>query len=206
MGHSTTHHLSKFLNNSSYSIQLSAHGQQIVNNIDPYGTYYIVVDTYTQLYRQNGLTLVEYYDETTYARDLLAEAIKNGRLGSTLDDEENADDFENYTLTSVADLLSLGTTLGPNEYSKDYYFIEGEIIDTPNPKYGNLTLEDENGDCIYIYGLYDIYNNRYDNIADKPTLGDRIVVYARVFYYVNPNDPDDQKIELKNAMLLYIVN
>ncbi len=72
--------LSKFINtnNSDYHISLSEYGESI--SISYGGTYYIVVDTYTALYAPNGLTIVDYYDDSTYARDLVAEAIKDGRL------------------------------------------------------------------------------------------------------------------------------
>ena len=43
-------------------------------------TYYVIVDTYTALYYYNGLTIIEYLDNSTYARDLVAEAIRNGEL------------------------------------------------------------------------------------------------------------------------------
>lgn len=43
-------------------------------------TYYVVVDTYTSSYSRNNLTVIEYYDDTTYARDFIAEYIRNGGL------------------------------------------------------------------------------------------------------------------------------
>ena len=69
---------SRFVNttNSDYHNAYSAYGSSVKNNISSSATYYVVVDTYTMLYAANGLTLVEYYDNTTFARDLLAAAIK----------------------------------------------------------------------------------------------------------------------------------
>ena len=70
----------KFINSSSddYHIELSSYGSSI--NISNNETYYIVVDTYTAVYAPNGLTIVEYLDDTTFARDLLAQAIIEGRV------------------------------------------------------------------------------------------------------------------------------
>ena len=188
--------ISKFLNSRSYYVHLSSYGETVKNDIDPNGTYYVIVDTYTQLYRSNGLTLVEYYDEDTYARDLLAKAIKDGRLGTAPSTDGN------YKLTDIADLIELGETLGANEPTAEYFYVKGKVIDTPHPTYGNLTIEDSDGNRIYIYGLYDAYGNRYDKMSDKLKEGDEITVYSCLYYYVNPNDPLDSKLELKNAVLI----
>ncbi|MBQ8627803.1 MAG: 5'-nucleotidase C-terminal domain-containing protein [Agathobacter sp.] len=74
--------LSKFFNtnNSNYYISYGDYGANLKNNIDPNGTYYIVTDTYSSLYKPNRLTEVARYDSGIYARDLVAEFIKNGGL------------------------------------------------------------------------------------------------------------------------------
>ena len=72
--------LYKFINNSSYHVYLTEYGNSIKNNIDMNATYYIVVDSYTQLYEPNRLTLIEYYDNNTYARDLIADAIRKKEI------------------------------------------------------------------------------------------------------------------------------
>lgn len=64
--------------NDRYYIGYGEYGRQLKNNIDPNGTYYVVVDTYSSQYAPNKLTEIERYDETTFARDLLAEYAKAG--------------------------------------------------------------------------------------------------------------------------------
>ena len=64
----------------AYYICYGSYGSSIKNKIDPNGTYYIVVDSYTSTYAPNGLTEIERYDPNVYARDLLAEYIENGGL------------------------------------------------------------------------------------------------------------------------------
>ncbi len=64
----------------AYYISYGQYGAQIKDNIDPNGTYYIVVDSYTSTYAPNGLTEIQRYDEGVYARDLLAEYIEGGGL------------------------------------------------------------------------------------------------------------------------------
>ena len=72
----------RFINtsNSSYHNTFSDYGNSIRNQINNNQTYYIVVDMYTAVYAPNGLTVVEYYEDGVYARDLLAEAIMEGRF------------------------------------------------------------------------------------------------------------------------------
>ena len=52
----------------------------ITNNIDPNGTYYVIVDSYSSTYKSNRLTEIERYGEAYYGRDMLADYFKNGGL------------------------------------------------------------------------------------------------------------------------------
>ena len=69
--------LSKFINtnNSNYYIRRSGN-----EKIDPNGTYYVVVDTYTSTYAPNRLTEIARYDADIFARDLLAAYIAEGKM------------------------------------------------------------------------------------------------------------------------------
>ena len=66
--------------NSNYYISYSEYGESIKDSIDPRGTYYIIVDAYTSQYGPNNLTVIEEFDPTFFARDLLAEYIRLGGL------------------------------------------------------------------------------------------------------------------------------
>lgn len=74
--------LSKFINtsNSNYYIDYTTYGESIKNNIKANDTYYVVVDSYTAYYAPNNLTVVKTYDEKVFARDLLADYIREGGL------------------------------------------------------------------------------------------------------------------------------
>ena len=76
--------LNKFINtsNSNYFIYCGEYGNSIKNKIDYNATYYVITDTYSAYYSYNNLTVIERYDETTFARDLLADYIKAGNLTS----------------------------------------------------------------------------------------------------------------------------
>ena len=65
---------SKFINNSNYAVYSTITASQVKDS----QYYYIIADSWTALYDWANCTTVELYDNTTYARDLLAEYIKNG--------------------------------------------------------------------------------------------------------------------------------
>lgn len=185
--------LSQFIqtSNSNYHIALSEYGKSIIGKIDPNGTYYLITDSYSSTYAPNGLTEVAEYDSGVFARDLLANALKNG-------------DFEvkhnDYTLTSIADLLEIGIYFGPNAESSDYYYVEGIVTSQPNTTYGNLDLAD--GDSsIFVYGLKDLSGNRYDAMSQKISVGDKVVIYGRLKRYVNSSTGED-KIEVIDGVVI----
>ena len=75
--------VNKFLetDNEAYYIQTTAYGEEIRDHIDPNETYYVITDSYSAEYTYNRMTVIDTYDETTFARDLVAEYITGGGLG-----------------------------------------------------------------------------------------------------------------------------
>ncbi len=64
--------------NKNYYIYYGEYGAEVKNSIDSDATYYIITDTYTSTYAYNRLTEVARYDMDFFARDLVADFIKNG--------------------------------------------------------------------------------------------------------------------------------
>ena len=178
--------------NTDYHIAYSSYGNGIKNSISDDETYYIIVDTYTAYYAPNHLTVIDFYDESTYARDLFAEKVKEGVFEIKHDD---------YTLTSVVDAIKMGEHLSDNTATTKSIYIKGTVKSAPEGLYGNLYLIDENGDEIYVYGIYDLSGTRYDAMNNKPMAGDTIVVYAPVYKFVYNGKIT---IELKNAVVIEI--
>lgn len=67
-------------NNSNYFIYCGDYGNSVRYNIDANATYYIITDSYTSSYAPNRLTVVASLDANVFARDLLADYVKNGGL------------------------------------------------------------------------------------------------------------------------------
>jgi 2',3'-cyclic-nucleotide 2'-phosphodiesterase (5'-nucleotidase family) len=156
-----------------YYISYGEYGESVKANIQNNKTYYLVTDRYTSLYTWNNLTEIEFYDETTYARDLLAEYIEAGNWTQPI------------TMTDIPTLLSIAQGLGYNKETAEVYYVTGKIISIASASlYGNITIEDENGNQLYIYGTWDINGNRYGNMANKPQVGDTVVLCGAMKKYV----------------------
>ena len=64
-----------------------------------------------------------------------------------------------------------------------------------------MYIEDEDGNRIFVYGTYDVDGNRYDAMTTKPQVGDSVLLYSKIVHYKNENDPSQNKLELKNAII-----
>ncbi|MBR2987444.1 MAG: 5'-nucleotidase C-terminal domain-containing protein [Clostridia bacterium] len=67
---------------SSYYMHYSDYGDSLWSNINDNATYYVITDTYSSTYARNNMTEIERYPEGFYARDLLAEYIRQGGMAS----------------------------------------------------------------------------------------------------------------------------
>ena len=161
----------------SYYIYYGDYGASVKNNIVSSKTYYVVADTYSLQYTPNGLTEVARYDETTFARDLLAKFIENGGWGSKLPEGE-------ITLTSIPDALAIGKALAVGAETAEVYYVKGTIQSIASTTYGNMTIADENGNTLYIYGTWDKAGaNRYGQMTNPPQVGDKVVLVGAIKNY-----------------------
>ena len=178
---------SQFINtsNSSYHVAYSEYGNAVKNGISDNETYYIVVDTYTAYYKYNGLTIVDFYDENVYARDLFAEKVKGGAFELN----HNA-----HRLTSIPDALAIGEKLSANQATKEMYHLKGTVKSISNSTYGNIYIVDENGNEIYVYGI-----ENYSNMPNKPKVGDEITLCSVIYKFVYNGRVT---VELTNAIVV----
>ena len=72
--------MNRFFNNDDYVYALSSYGMSIMDNIDPNGTYYVIMDTWSSDYSPNRATTIDHYGAGIFARDLLADYIALGGL------------------------------------------------------------------------------------------------------------------------------
>ncbi len=77
------------------------------------------------------------------------------------------------------------------------YYTMGYIkqFDKNGTTYGNVTIEDFDGNTFVIYGMYDFTGStRYDSLTTKPVVGDFVVLYGVLDLY-------SETYEMKNARL-----
>ena len=174
--------LSKFINtsNSNYFISYSDYGNSIKGSINSNAIYYVIVDTYTSTYSYNRLTEVARYTPEVYARDLLAAYIEEGGLTSG-----NGE----ISYTSIPEILSIGEKLSSGGQTTVSYYVKGKVTSITNTTYGNLYIEDEQGNSLYVYGVYDSTGSlRYDSLSNPPKVGDEICLYGQIKKYVSVSE------------------
>ncbi len=192
---------SRFVNtdNSNYFNYYGDYGQSVIRNIDRNATYYIVVDTYTSTYAPNRLTEVARFDANVFARDLLAAYIRAGGFGQA--PQTGGGEMPDVELTSLSDIYAIGEMLADNETTSRFYYVTGKIISIDNTTYGNMTIEDEAGNTLFVYGVNDESGEvRYGGMSDQPVVGDTVLLYAPIKRYVTA---DSVLIELMAARLIW---
>ena len=101
-------------------------------------------------------------------------------------------------LTSIVDILAIATAKDNGAYTVEKYLVKGLVTEIKSEQYGNLYIADENGNTIYVYGLYSKDGtNRFDVMETKPVAGDTITIMGIVGKY---NDEP----QFKNAWLMEI--
>ena len=102
------------------------------------------------------------------------------------------------TLT-IAQAIAISKLIGQSNYTTTKYYLTAKITSVENTTYGNVYVEDSDGNEYYIYGLYTWDKaTRYDAMAYKPIAGDEITVYAVVGSYYD-------KYQMKDAWIDEIV-
>lgn len=173
----------KFLNSSSY---YCAYDDGLMSTIVDTEIYYVVTDTYTSFYKYNMLTEVERLEDY-FARDILKDFIADGGWGGVPQQ------------ISIAQANEIGAALADNETTQQAYELTGVITSVTNTTYGNLYIQDEEGNSFYLYGLYDSTGQiRYGSMEHPPQVGDTITVVGAITKYVGGGSP---VVEIKNACL-----
>ena len=102
------------------------------------------------------------------------------------------------TPTSIESANTIGAAKEHNTYTEEKHLVTGVVTEVKNTQYGNLYIQDEAGNKIYIYGLYDQAGNRYDAMVTAghaPVVGDTITVLSVVGQY-------NGTVQLKNATVV----
>ena len=89
-------------------------------------------------------------------------------------------DGEALTIPQALAIAKLAGT----SYTTQKYYITGTIKNVYNTQYGNMYIQDEDGNELCIYGLYTWDKAvRYDAMTYKPVAGDEVTVYTVLGMY-----------------------
>ena len=102
------------------------------------------------------------------------------------------------TTLTIPQAIEVASAYSHNTFSTDEYIISGTVKSIDNETYGNMYIEDEQGNSILIYGVYDNTGDvRYDAMPTihKPKVGDVITLSGVLgMYSTTP--------EMKNANIV----
>jgi len=98
-------------------------------------------------------------------------------------------------ITSIADVLAIGAAKDNKAYTVEKYLVKGTIVEIKSAQYGNMYIQDEAGNKLYVYGTYSADGStRFDAMNPQPKVGDIVTLMSIVGKY---ND----EVQLKNAWI-----
>lgn len=200
--------------NSNYYVNWSTYGESIRYNIDYSATYYLVTDTYTSDFYSNYMTIVDDLEVGKYARDLLADYVKEGKwgtepptpvthAGTTSDPKTIAEAMEYAREHPGANVGSSG--------AQGFYYVgvvsgQAASISTTSGDMNNLYVKDEGAsEDMQIYYFKRCYGASLENgnnwqSVDDLHVGDKIVFWGKAFYF------NSYIIEFASGAYCYSIN
>ena len=86
--------------------------------------------------------------------------------------------YERKENVSITEAKEIANKAG-SAYTGEKYKVTGKIKNVYNTTYGNMYIEDENGNELTVYGTYSADGStRYDAMSYKPVVGDTVIVYG----------------------------
>ena len=88
------------------------------------------------------------------------------------------------TELTIAEAVAKGSLLESGTYTATKYAVTGVVDELLNATHGNMYIADEDGNRLYIYGVYDANGvNRYDAMETKPVVGDTVTLLGYIGNY-----------------------
>ncbi len=102
------------------------------------------------------------------------------------------------TLLTVAEASALGLSYENDSYTPEMYYVEGTVKEIHDYIYGTMTVQDKNGNTLYISRVNGDNGTRYDAMAIHPAVGDTVRLYGHI-------GKCDAQAQMINATLKSIV-
>ena len=89
-------------------------------------------------------------------------------------------------ITSVVDANTICSE--QSTYTTEKYIVEGVIESIASDKYGNVYIQDAEGNKLYVYGIYSADGvTRYDSLTSQPKVGDNVILWGVLGQYNGAN-------------------
>ncbi len=111
--------------------------------------------------------------------------MKNGWITNVIKGEgvENTDP-EADSLLTIQDAIELGLSKFHNVFTEDKYYVYGQITEIYNDIFGNMYIQDADGNILTVYGTYDATGElRFDGMETQPQVGDYVHLYGIIGQY-----------------------
>ena len=100
------------------------------------------------------------------------------------------------TELTFEEIEEIATGRDHNDYTDSKYYVTGTVTEVTSDVYGNMTIEDEAGNVLTIYGTYSADGStRYDAMETKPVVGDTVKLYGIIGNY-------NGTVQMKNAWVI----
>ena len=123
--------------------------------------------------------------------------MKNGWVTSLTPGEkgEEPDPAEPIEVT-IPEANTIGAAQEHNTYTEGKYIVTGTVCEISNTTYGNLYIQDAEGNKLFVYGLYDGTGTRFDKLDPQPKVGDVVTLEGVLGQY-------NGTAQMKNATMTY---
>ena len=100
------------------------------------------------------------------------------------------------TEITIPQANAIGEAQAANVLTEGKYYVSGTVTEVKNTQYGNLYIEDAEGNKLYVYGTYSADGTvRYDAMENAPQVGDTVKLYSAITSY-------NGSAQLKNAWVV----
>ncbi len=87
-------------------------------------------------------------------------------------------------LSTITELVEKANALEDGAQTAEKYLVKGTITEIANDTYGNLYIEDEAGNKLYVYGVYNKDGStRFDAMNPQPKVGDTVTLMGVLSNY-----------------------
>lgn len=163
-------------------------------------TEYVItpdVATYTFVSFTINITYSMYFESIEICFDGGSTPTPDPKPDPEPDPEPKPEIKTTFAVKSFAELTGMVPEEG-NATSEKFY-VAGYVKEIKNDKYGNVYIEDKDGNTFYIYGMYDVTGKtRFDELGtNQPKVGDVVVLYGIVKNFKGT-------IEMENGWLVQL--